>query len=245
MMQALGRLAAMEWLHGSVPWWNPYSGVGMPLAAEFHPSAFFPATFLLLLPNGVVWRRLLLQLLAGFGTYSFLRQLGLTRLAALAGGLLCALSGALSWFGDTAAGVPLVFLPWVLLGVDRATIKASLRRAGGWRLLGAAAGMMLLGGFPETAYICGLFALAWAALRLVQCEPSYRWGVAWRIGLGGGVGLALAARNFWRLRNCCLRLTLAAMLVVFSAPWHWSRMPLYRACSPHTFMGRSGLLVWS
>src|ERR1700733_5482198 len=30
--QALGKLAAEDWLHGTVPWWNPYSGVGLPLA---------------------------------------------------------------------------------------------------------------------------------------------------------------------------------------------------------------------
>ncbi|HVA09971.1 MAG TPA: hypothetical protein VNG12_24865, partial [Acidimicrobiales bacterium] len=27
-MQALGHLAAVDWLHGRVPWWNPYEGVG-------------------------------------------------------------------------------------------------------------------------------------------------------------------------------------------------------------------------
>ena len=30
--QALGHLAAMDWLHGIVPWWNPYEGFGAPLA---------------------------------------------------------------------------------------------------------------------------------------------------------------------------------------------------------------------
>ena len=31
-LQALGRLAARDWHAGIIPWWNPYSGVGMPLA---------------------------------------------------------------------------------------------------------------------------------------------------------------------------------------------------------------------
>ncbi len=29
--EALGHLAASDWLHGIIPWWNPYSGIGMPL----------------------------------------------------------------------------------------------------------------------------------------------------------------------------------------------------------------------
>src|ERR1700691_1299959 len=46
---ALGFRAAQDWLAGQVPWWNPFSGVGLPLAAEFQPAAFFPPTLLLLL----------------------------------------------------------------------------------------------------------------------------------------------------------------------------------------------------
>ena len=33
--QALGYLSAWTWLKGAVPWWNHYSGIGLPLAAEY------------------------------------------------------------------------------------------------------------------------------------------------------------------------------------------------------------------
>lgn len=39
-VEALGRLVARDWVHGIIPWWNPYSGVGMPLAGEYQPAAF-------------------------------------------------------------------------------------------------------------------------------------------------------------------------------------------------------------
>src|SRR5690349_24385534 len=39
--QALGKLSADEWLSGRIPWWNYYSGVGLPLAAEMQPAALF------------------------------------------------------------------------------------------------------------------------------------------------------------------------------------------------------------
>jgi hypothetical protein len=190
--QALGRLAATSWLRGVIPWWNSYSGVGMPLAGEYQPAAFFPVTLLLLLPDGVVWRHLALQLLAGWGCYALLRQLGLARLAALTGGLLFAQNGALAWFAH-APPDPAVFLPWALLGVERAAVKATLGAPRGWRLFALAMGLMLLAGFPETAYICGLLILVLAIGRWMQCPPDARLGMAWRVALGGCVGLALAA----------------------------------------------------
>ena len=54
-LEALGRLTAHDWWTGKVPWWNPYSGIGMPLAGEMQPAAFFlPFVLLLGLPNGVL-----------------------------------------------------------------------------------------------------------------------------------------------------------------------------------------------
>jgi len=194
--QTLGYRAMMDWLQGQPPWWNPYSGVGLPLAAEYQPAAFFPLTPILLLPQGMVWQHLLLQVLAGWGTYALLRQMGLGRLAAATGGLLYGFNGTLAWF-DHASALPVPFLPWMLLGIERARAKATLGLPGGWRLFAVAMALSLLAGFPETAYINGLLALAWAALRWAQSAPDRRLAYAWRIALGGVVGVALAAPQIW------------------------------------------------
>jgi len=190
--QALGYRAAFEILHGRMPWWNAYSGVGLPLAAEYQAAAFFPLTFLLLLPQGALIEHLLLQILAGWGAYALLRQLNIGRLAALAAGVLYAFNGTLAWF-DQAAALPLPFLPWMLFGIERARVKAQLGLHGGWRIFAPAVALTFLAGFPEAAYLNGLMALAWAALRLVESRPQKRWAFAWRIGLGGAIGLSLAA----------------------------------------------------
>jgi hypothetical protein len=190
--QALGYRAALDWMHGIVPWWNPYSGVGLPLAAEYQPAAFFPLTFLLLLPNGMVWEHLMLQVLAGWGTYGLLRQLGLKPIAAFTGGILFAFNGTLAWF-DHASALPVPFLPWMLWGVERAFAKANLGLKGGWRVFAMALAMNLLAGFPETAYLSGLLALVWVVLRWAQSVHGYRIKFVWRIILGGVVGIALAA----------------------------------------------------
>ncbi|MGZ5035869.1 MAG: hypothetical protein ACXWG8_09570 [Usitatibacter sp.] len=194
--QALGYRAALDWLAGIVPWWNPYSGVGLPLAGEYQPSAFLPLTFLLLLPRGAVWLQLALQMLSGWGAYALLRQLGTGRLAATTGGMLYAFNGTLAWFAHGPASV-VPFLPWMLLGVERAFAAAQLRGEGGWRTLAIALALSLLAGFPETAYIGGLLALAWTILRGVQTTPGHRAGFARRIAIGGVVGIAAAAPQVW------------------------------------------------
>lgn len=189
--QALGYRAALDWLHGTVPWWNYFSGVGLPLAAEYQPAAFFPPTLMLLLPNGMLLQHILLQILAGWGTYGLLRQLGLGRLAAATGGILFAFNGALAWF-DHGPALPVPFLPWMLWGIERAFVKAMLETSGGWRLFAVALWLAVVGGFPETAYLCGLMALAWALLRVWQAS-GHRLAFLWRLALGGCAGLGLAA----------------------------------------------------
>jgi hypothetical protein len=189
--QALGARAALDWLSGTVPWWNPYSGVGLPLAAEYQPAALSPLTLLLLLPRGTVWHQVVLQVLAGLGAYGMLRQLGMGRLPATTGGLLFAFNGTLAWFAHgPATAVP--YLPWILWGIERARAKAAAGLSGGWRMLGIAMAGSLLSGFPETAYINGLLALAWAILRFTQAR-DWRTPFACRVATGGLVGIALAA----------------------------------------------------
>jgi len=185
--QALGYRAALDWISGQVPWWNPYTGIGLPLAGEYQPAAFFPLTLLLLAPQGLVLQHVMLQAIAGLGTYGVARALGLHRTASTVAGLLFAFNGTLAWFAHGPAQ-PLAFLPWMLWGIERAR-EGSGR---GWRMFGLAMALSLLAGFPETAYLDGLLALAWALLRLAQLAPGRRAAYAGRIFLGGIAALCIA-----------------------------------------------------
>lgn len=190
--QALGHLSAWLWTQGSVPWWNHYTGIGLPLAAQYQPGSFFPLTMLLLLPHGFAWMQVALQILAGLGTFMLLRQLGLGRMASTIGGLLYAFNGTLAWFSHAPAA-PVPFLPWMLLGIERIAIHARASRPGGWAMLTAAMAMSLLASFPETAYLSGLLALAWTLLRAVQLPVPARRAYALAIVAGGLTGIAIAA----------------------------------------------------
>jgi len=189
--EALGHLAASDWVHGKVPWWNPYTGIGMPLAGELQPGAFFlPFNLLLLLPEGLAWQRIVMQIIAGLAAYALLRELNMSRLASLMGGALFALNGCIAWTpGPAAVYCSAPFLPVLLWGVERA--RKIDQGAISILAVGAAIGWSILAGFPEPAYISGLMALAWGVYRLASA-PS-RWTMARRLIGGWLLGLMIAA----------------------------------------------------
>ena len=195
--QALGRFAAAEWLSGRIPWWNPYSGVGLPLAAEGQNQALFlPFVLLLAFHNGPLLLLLALQEVTAFSTYALLRQVALSRTAAWIGGALFAVNGTFAWFGDGPM-MPVAFAPMLLAGIEmewRAVQGGPrVRRIHGWMVAAIAVAFSLYAGFPETAYLDGLLGGAWSLLRLVQCAPGRRLIFATRIAAGAITGLLLAA----------------------------------------------------
>jgi hypothetical protein len=168
----------------------------MPLAGELQPASFFlPFTFLFLLPEGLLWQKICMQVIAGMGTYALLRELGLSRLASLLGGALYALNGTISWSpGPAAVYCGLAFLPLQFLGVEiaRKVTKGPLSVI----VFGLAIGWSLLAGFPESPYIGGLLVLAWAIYRFFTTGQE-RWRIVRRtgfaeaalcIGCGAGTG---------------------------------------------------------
>jgi hypothetical protein len=192
-IQALGGLSAHDWLHGIIPWWNPYTGVGMPLAGEMQTiSLFLPFVLLLHFTNGAILLKIALQMVAGLATYALLRQLGLGRFAAFAGAVLYEFNGALAWFAH-APIAPIPFLPLLLLGIERALACAEQARRGGWVLIGVALAYSLYAGFPETAFLDGLLVLVWILYRIVVVRAGARLSFAIKVAIGGIAGLLLAA----------------------------------------------------
>ncbi len=190
LTQPLGRLSAQDWLHGVVPWWNPYTGIGMPLAAEMQSLSFFlPFVLLLKFWEGWLWMKIILQIISGLAMYALLTELECWRLAAFVPGLLFALNG--SFFLVPHAMGPIPFLPLLLLGVERAARAARTGQARGWGLIPLALAYSLYAGYPEVAYIDGLLVACWTLWRLASL-PGFRLRFAGKIALGGGIGLALS-----------------------------------------------------
>jgi hypothetical protein len=194
--EALGHLAASAWLHGRMPWWNPYDGIGMPLAAEGqNPALFLPFVLLLAFQNGVFLIKLALQEIAGISTFLLLRRLRLSPAAACMGAALFSVNGTFAWFGHGPA-MPVAFLPLLLLGIENARHRAlagrAARRWTGWPLAAVALALALYAGFPETTYLDLILVFLWAVLRLAECEPAARTRLFRDLVLAALTGLLLA-----------------------------------------------------
>lgn len=189
--QALGHLAAIDWLHGKVPWWNPYEGVGAPLAGEMQSAAFLPLVLLLYLANGQLFFHIALQIIAGLSTWAFLRRFGFSTTLALVGGALFELNGTFAWFGHAPVN-PIAFLPMMLLGVEVA-LSTEGNWFTSWRWLSLGIALSIYAGFPETAYIDGLMVVGWAIVRATSLRGDRLKIFGARILLGGAIGVALAA----------------------------------------------------
>ncbi|MCQ8240488.1 hypothetical protein [Rhizosaccharibacter radicis] len=194
--QALGHLAAEQWLHGRVPWWNHFSGLGMPLAAEMQNSALFlPFVLLLHFGQGVLLLKIAMQMTAGVCMLFLMRELGTRRAASLAAALLFEFAGIFAWFSHGPI-MPVPFLPLLVLGIERCCRLVREHRPGGWALIALAVAASLYAGFPETAFLDGLLGAAIAVLRIVQAgRPGAKFAAAatGRLAAGLAVGLLLSA----------------------------------------------------
>ena len=189
--QPIGHLAAMDLLHGHLPWWNYFEGLGQPLAGEMQSAAFFPLTLLFALPAGLLWFHISLEVIAGISTYFLAKRLGVPLIFATAAGCLFALNGTFAWVGNAVMN-PICFLPLLLLGIEMIYDSTRTKNNRGWYLAAIAIALAFYAGFPEVAYFNGLFAIGWAAVRLPSLPRDSRWRAIGRLGLGGGVGLLLS-----------------------------------------------------
>ena len=192
-LQALGHLSAQQWLSFQLPWWNPYNGAGLPLAAEMQPASFFlPFILLLHFAQGLLVIKIAMQILAGLAMFACLRGFGAGPGGALAGGLIYAFCGTFAWFGD-APMLPIAFLPLVVLGIERCRAAAVARRPGGVPLVALGLAFSLLAGFPETAFVNDLLAGLWALLVLAAPGGPARARLAAKLLSAAALALLLAA----------------------------------------------------
>jgi len=185
--QALGHLSANDLLHGHMPYWNYFEGLGTPLLGEMQAASLFPLTLLFLMPAGLLWFHISLEIIAGLATYFLIRRFSISPMLATTAGILFALNGTFAWIGNAVLN-PIAFLPLLLLGIEMVLDGAQSRKRA-WFLVALALALSLYSGFPEIAYLDGLFALGWTAVRMSSLERSQRWFAARSLGVGGAVGL--------------------------------------------------------
>lgn len=150
---------------GQFPFWTPYAGMGMPLAADLQSSVFFPLTFLAL-GLGFTWTFILQTWLTFLFGYLYARtRLGFAPWAAATTGTVYALSGQSVWYLWLVANVTM-FFPLLLFAYDGMMVAQTPRIRSLW-LLAVAAVLFLevLGGFPESTLFQVGFLLVYGLVR--------------------------------------------------------------------------------
>lgn len=154
---------------GQIPLWNPYNLAGTPHLANLPTATFYPFNLLFLvfafLPTWVFYISIQ-TVLAGTFMYLYLKNLKLTKIASLLGGVTFAFSSFMMMrYEYGIAGHTFLWVPLALLCVDRLRQKFSIK----WWLTGVASvSFMFLGGSIQAMiYGYGLI-LAYIAYRLIQ-----------------------------------------------------------------------------
>ncbi|HYC58693.1 MAG TPA: YfhO family protein [Thermoanaerobaculia bacterium] len=157
---------AVQWslAHAEWPLWNPFMLSGDILAPAGQPAPYSPLLLLALLlpvPIGLTFSAAITHFVAALGAFLFAREIGCRQSSALiaAAGWTCATS--IVFFVLWPLGAAWTWLPFVLLGVRRASLP----------LLTTAFTLLLLSGHPETAlhvvFIAGAYALLMRSRRVL------------------------------------------------------------------------------
>ncbi len=194
---ALGLRAAQDVVAGHLPLWNHYQGFGAPLLGEMQSAALFPPTLLLLLPSGQALEHIFLQWVGGVGAYLFFRRFGLSTAAAVVGAVLYEFNGVFATLRNAAFN-PVAFLPWLLFGVEALRDLVMRGRVYGERfsaicVTGAMGALALYAGFPETAYLYGLFVVVWALFRLNGLQRREAFALFLDLAVAACLALILSA----------------------------------------------------
>jgi hypothetical protein len=192
---------------GQLPLWNPYVCAGLPFVGNAQSAVFSPFNLLsYLLPSrqpqlylSYVVTAILRLFVAGIFTYLFAREIGLNVPGALLATIAFTFSGPMIvWVGYPLSSV-VVWLPAMLLTIERALGRKN-RPGTGRGLYVAASGLTIaaqfLGSHPETFFQVMLAWTTYSLYRAVVLEgwqPSRLLPQLLTIAIAASIGALLAA----------------------------------------------------
>ncbi len=176
---------------GEIPLWNPHACAGIPLLATMQIGALYPGTWLALaLPAHQALSLLMFVecALSGWFMALLLRSWGCDGFAAATGAILfvatCVL-GQTFWPPHVST---ILWLPWLLLCVE----KLASRWSGRWALgLSAGVALQILAGAPQYLLYTLQLVVPVGLLRLLQARKTQ--SEAWADLAARGLGIATAA----------------------------------------------------
>lgn len=186
-------LAWQQVHQGHLPLWNPYGGLGMPLAFNWQSAPFgLPALVSYLGPQRDILtvEAAVNLVVAGTGAYVFARVLGMGAIASAAVGTVFELSGPfVAWLGYPFPSV-LSWAGWIL-AFGLLTIRGR-HRAASITGLAVSIGFSLCGGAPEGFVVLGMAAVVFFGVVLLRRTHWLRGSGPIRRPIAGLVAGALA-----------------------------------------------------
>ncbi len=161
---------------GSIPLWNPYSGMGAPLLANYQSALLYPPSWILLsleAIGGILWsvkgHGVLLALHLGFcavGMKRWLEELGIKKSGQMVGAIAFGLCGYLV---SRASFQSILFsaswMPWIFLYTHRFFESAEKTRKRTYFWLVVVIAMNLLAGHAQTSWYILWATTAWLLAR--------------------------------------------------------------------------------
>lgn len=187
-------LAAIK--EGTLPFWNPYQGLGQPMLGNGLSAVLYPLNALLLVVPRTWWDvvYLLNWLLAAYFVTEYLRVIGCRREGIVVGGVAVIGSGFFQYYLAMREVVAVAaWFPLLLYALERTA------REPGWRhrhlVLALAVACSLTAGQPESSFIALAFAAAYGLVTMAALGDT-RWRFAAECAPGAVAGLLLSA-PFW------------------------------------------------
>jgi hypothetical protein len=152
-------LASRPYHEGHLPLWNPFQGIGQPLAGNMDSNALNPLRiFLYLTPTPYMWDLYLLfrLLLAGIFAYLFMRAIEVSYLTSIFSAVLFMFCGYFIFSIDMHHLDVEIFLPFAFLCVEKIIQN---RRNLNWVILcGIGIFFTIVGGQPQSTFLILSFA---------------------------------------------------------------------------------------
>lgn len=185
------KLTIDTWKSNAVPLWNPYSFSGTPLAANYQSAVFSPFNLIFfILPFVDAWSVLVLlqPLLAGIGTYLFLRRLARSQAGSAIGAIGFMFCGFMTtWMAYGTLGYAIAFLPWALWAVTSDFIKKSALSK---IILAATIALSFVSGHFQISVYVFTTVIAFIGFKTIQTK---RFSEGLRLLIYSFLGLGLAA----------------------------------------------------
>lgn len=186
---------------GHLPFWNPYSGMGAPLLANYQVAVFYPPHWMyLFLPAGFAGGLIVLVHLvwAGWGMARLARRMSFSTLAGFISAAAFSLSGYLiARASFLSIVVTAAWLPWIVDGGEvlfQTWHEGRTARRKAVVLLGLVLGVQWLAGHAQTAWYSLIFLGVWMLWRMTVLDTWRERGqLAAALAISGLLGLLLSA----------------------------------------------------